>query len=102
MPGRCAGDRRCRPGRPVRDGLRPAVEYAAVAGVGVPDRGDAARLSFGRYSLADCSTWAMVRRALSRAARAAIPAATTTTRISVITSSPTGSDELALLVSSPA
>ena len=37
-----------RPRRPLRDGLRPAAEHPAVAGAGVPRRGDAARLSGGR------------------------------------------------------
>ena len=44
VPRRRAGHLRRRPGRPLRDGLRPAAEHPAVAGVGVPGRGDAARL----------------------------------------------------------
>ncbi len=48
VPRRRPGDLRRRPGRPLRDGLRPAAEHPAVAGAGVPRRGDAARLITGR------------------------------------------------------
>ena len=45
VPRRRPGHLRRRPGRPLRDGLRPAAEHPAVAGAGVPRRGDAARLT---------------------------------------------------------
>ena len=47
VPRRRAGHLGHRPGRPLRDGLRSAAEHPAVAGAGVPGRGDAARLTDG-------------------------------------------------------
>ena len=43
VPGRRPGHLGPRPGRPLRDGVRPAAEHPADPGAGVPGRGDAAR-----------------------------------------------------------
>ena len=45
VPRRRAGDLRRRPGRPLRDRLRPPAEHPAGPGAGVPGGRDAARLS---------------------------------------------------------
>src|SRR5215218_7928721 len=45
MPRRRHGDHRRGPQQPVRDCLRPAAEHRAVAGAGVPRRGDAAGMT---------------------------------------------------------